>query len=233
MGQRLYARVALLTAMAFPAWAGDQGTVGGSDPGDGVFRKPRGQQHRRISDTDPSGAARLGRTATRSSPPLPKEGELRPRPDELAKIDAARPVLQYHWRADVVTFKVIDVGHAFIGLHARSVLLASRDALSVVSSAEFAALVAHEIGHDYMWQEYRSAMNRKDYKKMQELELRCDGIAVLTLRRVGIDPENLVSAIQKVTRFNQLRDAVASSARYVSLKERVRFIRTIAALEWN
>ena len=68
---------------------------------------------------------------------------------------------------------------------------------------------------------------------MQELELRCDGIAVLTLRRVGIDPENLVSAIQKVTRFNQLRDTVASSARYVSLKERVRFIRTIAALEWN
>ena len=76
-------------------------------------------------------------------------------------------------------------------------------------------------------------MNRKDYKKMQELELRCDGIAVLTLRRVGIDPENLVSAIQKVTRFNQLRDTVATSASYVSLKERVRFIRTVAALEWN
>lgn len=108
-------------------------------------------------------------------------------------------------------FKVIDVGHAFIGLHASSVLLASRDALSLVSSDEFAALVAHEIGHDYMWQEYRSAMNRKDCKKMQDL----------------------VSAIRKVTRFNQLRDTVASSARYVSLKERVRFIRTIAALEWN
>jgi hypothetical protein len=68
---------------------------------------------------------------------------------------------------------------------------------------------------------------------MQELELRCDGIAVLTLRRVGIDTENLVSAVQKVTRFNQLRNAVASDTSYVPLKEQIMFIRAIAGLSWE
>jgi hypothetical protein len=232
MGQRLYALVALLTAMAFPARAGELGTSAVQILAMGYFESHENSSiDEFLTQTRPAPLTRADCDEVIAS--LPKEGELQAKPAELAKIDAARAVVHYHQRAGVMTFKVIGVGHAFIGLHARSVLLASRDALSLVSSDEFAALVAHEIGHDYMWQEYRSAMNRKDYKKMQELELRCDGIAVLTLRRVGIDPENLVSAIQKVTRFNQLRDAVASSASYVSLKERVRFIRTIAALEWN
>ena len=76
-------------------------------------------------------------------------------------------------------------------------------------------------------------MDRKDHQKRQELELRCDGIAVLTLRRLGIDPEHLVSAVQKVTRFNQRRDAVATSASYVPLTERITFIRAIAGLSWE
>ena len=232
MGQRLFALVGLVTAMAFPAWAGEQGRSAVHTMAMEYF-----ESHRSISIDEfltqarPEPPSRAARDAVIAS--LPQEGELQPKPAELAKIDAARSVVRYHQRAGVVTFKVIEVGHAFVGLHARSVLLASRDALLLVSPDEFAALVAHEIAHDYMWQDYRSAMDRKDYKKMQELELRFDGIAVLTLRRVGIDPENLVSAIQKVTRFNQLRDAVATSARYVPLKERVRFIRTIAGLEWS
>jgi hypothetical protein len=164
---------------------------------------------------------------------LPKEGELQPTPPETAKIGAARRVLDYHARLEVVTYKVIEVRHAFVGLHARSVLLASREALWLLLPDEFAALVAHEIAHDYIWQEYRRAMDRKDQKKMQELELRCDGIAVLTLRRLGIDTEHLVSAVQKMTRFNQRRDAVASSARYVPLNERITFIRAIASLPWE
>jgi hypothetical protein len=103
----------------------------------------------------------------------------------------------------------------------------------VLSPDEFAALVAHEIAYDYSWQDYRRAMARNDHKKRQELELRCDGIALLTLRRHGIDPEHLVSAVQKVMRFNQRRDAVATSASYVPLNERIAFIRAMAGLSWE
>jgi predicted SprT family Zn-dependent metalloprotease len=54
-------------------------------------------------------------------------------------------------------------------------VLASREGLWVLSPDEFAALVAHEIAHDYLWQEYRRARDRKDHQTMQELELRCAG----------------------------------------------------------
>ncbi len=163
---------------------------------------------------------------------LPREGELRPTPTELSKIESARPVLEYYARGDVVTFKVIEVGHACVGLHARSVLLASRDALALIDGQEFAALVAHEISHEYVWDEYRQAMQRQDHKTMQALELRCDGIAVLTLRLLGITPERLVSAVQKMTRF-QHRGMVARAKDYVALTDRVAFIRAIATMPWR
>jgi hypothetical protein len=232
MGQRLAVLVGCVSAIALPAWAGDQGRSSVQTMAMAYFER--------------HGAITIDEFLTQSRPAplgpadcaaviaaLPKEGELQPTPAETAKIDAARRVLDYHARLGVVTFKVIEVGHAFVGLHARSVLLASREALWLLSPDEFAALVAHEIAHDYRWQEYRRAMDRKDHKTMQELELRCDGIAVLTLRRLGIDTENLVSAVQKVTRFNQRRHAVATSASYVSLNERITFIRAIAGLSWE
>jgi hypothetical protein len=232
MGQRLCALVASLTAVAFPAWAGDQARSEAQTLAMEYFESLR---HRSIDDfltqSRPEPLSRAGCQAVIAM--LPKEGELQPNPGEMAKIAATRPVLEYHHRSDVVTFKVIEVKHAFVGLHARSVLLASRQALWLLSPDEFAALVAHEIAHDYIWQEYRAAMDRKDHKKMQELELRCDGIAVLTLRRLGIDTENLVSAVQKVTRFNQRRDAVATGASYVPLNERITFIRAMAGLSWE
>ena len=42
-----------------------------------------------------------------------------------------------------------------------------------------------------------------------------------------------MSAVQKLTRLNQLREAVDSSASYVPLKDRIKFIRTLAALQWD
>jgi hypothetical protein len=161
---------------------------------------------------------------------LPREGQLRPDTSELSKLEAARPVVEYHARGDVLTLKVIEIGHAFVGLHARSVLLVSRDALALIDGEEFAALVAHEISHEYVWDEYLHAMQRHDHKAMQALELRCDGLAVLTLRDLGLDPERLVSAVQKMTRFNQDRGVVASTKDYVSLTDRVTFIRAIATM---
>jgi hypothetical protein len=113
------------------------------------------------------------------------------------------------------------------------VLLASRDALWLTGTEEFAALVAHELAHEYVWADYQQAMEHKDHQKLQELELRCDGIAVLTLRRLRIDPEHLVSAVEKVTRFNQHRGTVARAANYVPLKERVAFIRAMATMAWR
>ena len=126
---------------------------------------------------------------------LPPHGTVRAGSRELAKMSLAEEVLAYHHRRDRITFTIIDVAPAFIGLHERAVILVSARALSLVNTEEFAALVAHEIGHEFVWKEYQLAVERRDHDRIRELELRCDGIAVLTLRRLGLDAERLVSAV--------------------------------------
>jgi hypothetical protein len=73
------------------------------------------------------------------------------------KLKAIDSVLEYHGRKGVLEVKVIHVVQAFIGLHARSVLLISERALDLLSAEELRAAVAHEIGHEYFWKEYQTA----------------------------------------------------------------------------
>jgi hypothetical protein len=114
MGQRLAVLVGCVSAIALPAWAGDQG------------RSP--VQTMAMAYFERHGAITIDEFLTQSRPAplgpaacaaviaaLPKEGELQPTPAETAKIDAARRVLDYHARLGVVTFKVIEVGQASSG----------------------------------------------------------------------------------------------------------------------
>ncbi len=163
---------------------------------------------------------------------LPPTGALRPSRAELEKIAVADRILDYSARKDVITVKVVHLECAFAGLYYRTVLLVSRRQLSILSAEEFAALAAHEVGHDYDWDTYFSAMQANNNARRQELELRADGLAVLMLRRLGLNPERLVSAVQKTMRYNEHRGEATNTDAYVPLPERVAFIRAVAGLSW-
>jgi hypothetical protein len=163
---------------------------------------------------------------------LPRYGELGPSRSELAKIAEAERMLEYSARKGVITVKVIDLGYAFTGLHNRTVLLVSRKQLAILGPDEFAALVAHEIGHDYDWDLYWTALTGKDHARRQELELRADGLAVLTLCGMGLDPERLVSAVLKTVSYNDGRIHAANVEDYVPLPERIAFIRAVTSIAW-
>jgi hypothetical protein len=158
---------------------------------------------------------------------LPPEGELQPTHDEAAKLANLQPVLIYHKRQDVFEAKVIDLPQAGIVLHARSILLISRPALRLLSATELQAAVAHEAGHEYFWTEFERLRDGRDARARQELELRCDAIAVLTLLELGLDPAHLTSAIRKVTRFNEMLGATIKPGDYPTATERGQFIRRI------
>jgi Peptidase family M48 len=160
---------------------------------------------------------------------LPSEGELQPTAAEQAKLAVIEPVLDFHGRKGTVEIKVIEVGHAFVGLHARTVLLLSRDALALLTPEEVQAVTGHELGHEYVWNEYQAAMAAEARPRMQELELVCDGIAVITLRALGLDPARLITAVTKMTRYNERRGATATARSYIPLDERRRFIDAISA----
>jgi hypothetical protein len=81
-----------------------------------------------------------------------------------------------------------------VAIHARTVILISRPALELLSPAELRALVAHESGHEYVWEEHARATARREKRRLRDLELVCDVIAVMTLRAIGEAPSSLVTA---------------------------------------
>jgi len=165
---------------------------------------------------------------------LPKEGRVtkfkEPQLRKLASLDA---ILQLHQRQSVyehVVFKSTPLPFAFIGLNHRVALLISDAALDLLDVEELQATVAHEIGHEYVWAEYLEAEKRHDERRLKELELICDGIAILTLRRAGLNPAPLLTAAQKITNYNRLSTGPAANAyRYPSADERNRFAQAIRA----
>lgn len=142
---------------------------------------------------------------------------------KLEKIDA---VLRAQSREGIYEVKIIIVPQAWTGLHARAVLLISMPALVLLTSEELQALVAHEMGHEYVWQQYESAKSRKDPKRLRELELVCDAIALAMLRRIGVAPKRLESATEKVFWYNRERFGVAlNSDEYPPLRARRQLIK--------
>ena len=158
---------------------------------------------------------------------LPRVGQLQPTPDEAAKLGSIQRVLIYHKRQDVFEAKVIDLPQAGVVLYARSILLISRPALRELSATELQAAVAHEAGHEYFWADFEH-LREGDASARQELELRCDAIAVLTLLDLGLDPGELLSAVRTVTRFNERIGATLAEGDYPSEAARAQFIRRVA-----
>ena len=163
---------------------------------------------------------------------LPKEGLVQKLPDPLRrKLDSLQAVLRVQQRQSVYEVHVFESGpkaFAFVGLHERAVLLVSDAALILLNAEELQASAAHEIGHEYVWAEYSEAAQRHDNHRLKELELFCDGVAILTLRRVGLDPAPLLTATEKIANFNLLSTGPAWNAeRYPSAGERRRFAQAI------
>jgi Peptidase family M48 len=137
---------------------------------------------------------------------LPKKGEVHNLNDsERRKLAALAPLLEAVHRASVYAIKIIDVPSAFVGLHARTVILISRPALALLTGDELRGVVAHETGHEYVHAEWERATAEGQTGRLQDLELVCDIIGVVTLRAIGQGAWSLVAAIEKISRFNDSR----------------------------
>jgi Peptidase family M48 len=164
---------------------------------------------------------------------LPKEGRVTKfKESQLRKLASLNAILQLHERQSVyeyVVFKSTPLPFAFIGLNHRAALLISDTTLDLLSVEELQASVAHEIGHEYVWAEYLEAEKRNDERRLKELELICDGIAILTLHRAGLSPTSLLTAAQKIANYNRLTGPAANAGRYPSAYERKGFAQAILA----
>jgi hypothetical protein len=162
---------------------------------------------------------------------LPPEGEVTDlNIVELTKLAGLSRVLQATGRDSVYGVKVGDVPQAGVGLYERAIVVISRAALTLLSTDELQAVGAHEIAHEYLWDEYARAIRLADRNRLKDLELMCDAIAIVTLNQLGMDASRLISGIEKISRFNKDRFGTADNERnYPTVGERRAFARSIRA----
>jgi hypothetical protein len=145
------------------------------------------------------------------------------------KLATLEPILRYHERDSAIEIKVIRAREAFVRVQGRAVLLISEPALNLLPTPELQAVVAHELGHEYFWVEFMEARQQKKRELMREIELRCDGIAVIALHRLRIDPVKLVLALARIQMFNT-RIIIIDPLYHPLPEERAWFIRAMSEL---
>lgn len=156
---------------------------------------------------------------------LPPNGHVHPSAKSQAKLAALAPILEFFGRTGIIDPEVIDDNETtFIGLYERCALIITQKALDLLSKQEIQAVAAHELAHEWYWDEYRLARESKQDDKVQEIELRCDGIAILALGRLGLNPSPMMSALRKMGRYD--KDTWGAKY-YTALDERLTFARSM------
>ena len=162
---------------------------------------------------------------------LPAEGEVTNSSDAVRrKLTALRQLLHATGHDSDYEIKVVDIPQARIGLLHRSVILISENVLALTDGEDLQALIAHELGHEYIWAEYQRASQRGDRNRLKQLEMLCDAIAIVILDGLGLDPSRLMTGVEKITRYNRaFRGPVVDESGYPTLSERRAFARAVTA----
>ena len=160
---------------------------------------------------------------------IKKEDVVSPSAQRQAKLDALRPILAYHDRAGIEV-KILRLGLAWAGMLEGAAVVVSEEAVDLLTAEELQAVVAHELGHEYFAAEYEAARQSKQYDKVKEVELRCDALAIITMKSLGLNPASLLSGVSKLTKFNEARGVKNNPNLVSSVDERASFCRAMIKL---
>lgn len=185
-----------------------------SDP-DSVMQHLRNKRHPVVTEDDK-------RHAIAALPPV--DGVSRLGNGMRTKIEALGPILKYHERNGVYDVVVYGPPQAYTALYSRVVILLTERVIDLLDTDELQATVAHEAAHEYFWNEYQQARKVHDLIRLKELELYCDGVAIITMNRLGLNPAKLMTGVEKIIEDNRKRLGVArDQERYPSIAERKKF----------
>jgi peptidase M48-like protein len=119
---------------------------------------------------------------------------------------------------------------AWAGFLAGAAVLVSEEAIDLLDVEELQAVVAHELAHEYFSGEYEAARANDQYDVVKEIELRCDAVSIITLKRLGLEPGSLPSAVSKLTKFNDRHGFPNNPNLGPSVEERTNFSHAVVEL---
>jgi len=111
---------------------------------------------------------------------------------------ALQPVLDYHGRGKMPIY-VLRSEQPQAYLVGRAAIIITTRMKVIASDEEIRGIIAHELAHEYVWDERAKAMKEKDGKLMRECELFCDAVAAFTLKEVGDDPASYGRILGRLT----------------------------------
>lgn len=110
---------------------------------------------------------------------------------------ALRPVLDYHERGELPIY-VLESKQPKANFFDRAVIVITTGLLYGVTDEDMRGIVAHELAHEYVWDEGKKAKTEKDKELMWEMELFCDAVAAFTLKEIGGDPASYARALARL-----------------------------------
>lgn len=109
-----------------------------------------------------------------------------------------KPVMDYHERGQIPVHVLWSEKPKAYFVD-RAVLFITSRLLHKASDEDIRGIVAHELAHEYVWDEGVKASKEKDGMLMREIELFCDAVAAFTLKETGGDPASYLRTLERLT----------------------------------
>jgi hypothetical protein len=135
------------------------------------------------------------------------------------------PVLQVHNRVGSMELFLYRHNQPLAFVWRGCVLGISDSLASSLADEELAGVIAHEIGHAYFMEETLAARKSGDAQVMRVVELKCDAVAMLTLKLMAQDPAKFISGLWKIYSRSIYKGYEPRSWRHPQFAERERFSR--------
>ena len=78
------------------------------------------------------------------------------------------------------------------------VLILSDSLVALLNDGELTGIVAHELAHSYFMDEMVAAKKTEDARRMKVVELKCDAVAMLSLKLLGSDPTYYIRGVKRI-----------------------------------
>jgi hypothetical protein len=114
-----------------------------------------------------------------------------------------RQVLHLHGRSGELELFLFDDDFPSPTLWRGCVLLIPNGLAEPLYDGELAGIFAHELGHSYFEDEMAAAVRTQDFRDMRVVELKCDAVALLSLKLLGHDPALYLRGLRTIEDLNK------------------------------
>ncbi len=112
-------------------------------------------------------------------------------------------VLQLHERSGKLDLFVFHHEAPLAQVWRGCVLLLSDSLAESLFDGELAGIIAHELGHAYFEDEMAAAQRKQDAQAMRQIELKCDAVALLSLKLLGQNPSLYLQGLKRIQELNR------------------------------